>query len=65
MHPAIIFVPVAALAMGPRLWAGHIMKQHNRKDEDLDGTASELARCAASASQMLCPRDQRWGLARF
>lgn len=44
MHPAIILIPAAALVMGPRLWVGHVLKQYNRKDEDLDGTAAELAR---------------------
>jgi Zn-dependent membrane protease YugP len=44
MHPAIILLPVAALVAGPRLWVGHVMRQHNRTDEDLCGTAAELAR---------------------
>ena len=44
MHPAIILIPVAALVAGPRLWVEYVMRQHNRKDEDLGVTAAELAR---------------------
>lgn len=44
MHPAIILIPVAALVAGPRLWVEYVMRQHNRKDEDLGITAAELAR---------------------
>ena len=44
MHPAIILIPAAALVMGPQWWVGHVMRQHNRKEEDIDGTAAELAR---------------------
>ncbi len=44
MHPAIILIPAATLVMGPQWWAGHVMREHNRKDEDLGGTAAELAR---------------------
>lgn len=44
MHPAIILIPVAALVVGPRLWVGHVLREHNRKDENFDATASELAR---------------------
>jgi Zn-dependent membrane protease YugP len=44
MHPAIILIPVAALVAGPRLWVEHVMRQHNRKDEELGITAAELAR---------------------
>ncbi|MEN8167644.1 MAG: zinc metallopeptidase [Pseudomonadota bacterium] len=44
MHPAVILIPAAALILGPRLWVGYVLKQHNQKDEDLPGTAAELAR---------------------
>jgi len=44
MHPAIVLIPVAALVIVPRLWVDHVMRQHNRKDEDLGGTAAALAR---------------------
>lgn len=44
MHPVVILIPAAALILGPRLWVGHVLKQHNQKDEDLPGTAAELAR---------------------
>ena len=44
MHPAIILIPAAALVVGPRLWVGHVMRQHSRDDEALGGTAAELAR---------------------
>ena len=44
MHPAIILIPAAALVAGPQLWVGHVMRKYNRKDEDLDSTAAELAR---------------------
>jgi Zn-dependent membrane protease YugP len=44
MYPVIILIPAAALAVGPQLWAGHVMRKYNRKDEGLDTTAAELAR---------------------
>jgi Zn-dependent membrane protease YugP len=44
MHPAIILIPAAALVMGPQWWARHVMREYNRRDEDLDNTAAELAR---------------------
>ena len=44
MHPVLILVPAAALVLGPRLWVSHVLKQHNRKDEELPLTARELAR---------------------
>ena len=44
MNPVLILVPAAALIMGPRLWVSHVLKQHNRKEEDLPLTARELAR---------------------
>ncbi len=43
MHPVIIIIPAAALIFGPRLWVRHVLKQHNRKDEDFSGTAGEVA----------------------
>ena len=39
MHPVVILIPVAALIFGPRLWVRHVLKQHNRKQEELPGTA--------------------------
>lgn len=44
MNPVLILVPAAALILGPRLWVSHVLKQHNRKEEDLPLTARELAR---------------------
>jgi len=44
MHPIVIILPAAALIAGPRLWVRHVLKQYNRKEEDLPGTAAQLAR---------------------
>lgn len=35
MHPVLILVPAAALIPGPRLWLRHVLKQHNRKENEL------------------------------
>ena len=43
MNPVLVLVPAAALILGPRLWVSHVLKQHNRKEEDLPLTARELA----------------------
>jgi Zn-dependent membrane protease YugP len=44
MHPVLVLIPVATLFLGPRLWANHVLRQHNRQEEDLPLTARELAR---------------------
>lgn len=44
MHPATILIPTAGLLIGPRLWTIHVLKQHHQTDEELPGTAAELAR---------------------
>ena len=44
MHPIAIILPAAALITGPRLWVNHVLKQYNRKEENLPGTAAQLAR---------------------
>jgi Zn-dependent membrane protease YugP len=44
MHPAYVLIPVATLFLGPRLWVNHVLRQHNRQEEDLPLTARELAR---------------------
>ena len=44
MNPVLILGPAAALILGPRFWVSHVLKQHNRKEEDLPHTARELAR---------------------
>lgn len=44
MHPMIILIPAAALILGPRLWVNYVLKQHNRKNNELPLTARELAR---------------------
>jgi Zn-dependent membrane protease YugP len=44
MHPAFALVPILTLVLGPRLWVGYVLKQHNRRDEGLPLNASELAR---------------------
>lgn len=44
MHPAVILIPAAGLILIPRLWAREMLDRHNRDDEGLPGTASELAR---------------------
>jgi Zn-dependent membrane protease YugP len=44
MHPVVILAPAAALILGPRLWVNHVLKQHNRTDENISCTAGQLAR---------------------
>jgi Zn-dependent membrane protease YugP len=44
MHPVLILIPAAALIFGPRLWVGHVLKRHDRREEDFPLTAGELAR---------------------
>ncbi len=44
MHPAFALVPILTLVLGPRLWVGYVLKQHNRRDARLPLNASELAR---------------------
>ncbi|MEA3274238.1 MAG: zinc metallopeptidase [Pseudomonadota bacterium] len=44
MNPVIILIPALGLMFGPRLWVNHVLKQHNRRDEDFSSTAGDLAR---------------------
>jgi len=44
MHPIVILIPAAALILGPRAWAGHLLKKHNKTDLDLSITAGDFAR---------------------
>jgi Zn-dependent membrane protease YugP len=44
MHPVLILIPAAALVIGPRLWVNQVLKQHNRREEELPCTAAQLAR---------------------
>jgi Zn-dependent membrane protease YugP len=44
MHPAFALVPILTLVLGPRLWVGYVLKQHNGRDARLPLNASELAR---------------------
>jgi len=44
MNPILILAPAAALIIGPRLWVNHVLRQHNRKEENFPCTARELAR---------------------
>ena len=44
MHPVVILIPAVAIVFGPRLWANHVLKKHNRKEENISSTAGELAR---------------------
>lgn len=44
MHPMLLLVPAVALVLAPRLWVGHVLKKHDRHDEDFPLTAEELAR---------------------
>jgi Zn-dependent membrane protease YugP len=44
MHPVLILVPAAALVLGPRLWVNHVLRQHNRGEDDLPVTPRQLAR---------------------
>ena len=36
--------PALALIVGPRLWVGHVLKRHNRRDLPSGGSARDLAR---------------------
>jgi Zn-dependent membrane protease YugP len=43
MHPVLILIPIAGLALGPSWWAKRVLKQHNQSEAfSLD--ASQLAR---------------------
>lgn len=44
MNPVLVLVPAAALILGSRLWVNHVLRQHNRVDENFPGTANEIAR---------------------
>ena len=44
MHPVIVLIPAAAMVLGPKLWVSHVLKQHNRKEEELPFSARDLAR---------------------
>ena len=52
MNPAfvLVLVPAATLVLGTRLWAGHVLKQHHREDEEFAGTAGEIARALLDRS---------------
>ncbi len=52
MHPVIILLPVAALIIGPRIWVGRVLKQHNHEDENLSGSAAVMARRWLDAHQL-------------
>jgi len=44
MHPIMILIPAAALILGPRAWASHLLGKHDKEDLDLSITAGEFAR---------------------
>ena len=52
MHPAAILIPTAGLLIGPRLWTMRVLEQHNQVDENLPGTAAELAREWLDSNQL-------------
>jgi Zn-dependent membrane protease YugP len=43
MHPALILLPIVAATALPRLWAGYLLRRHDRLDAGLPA-ADELAR---------------------
>lgn len=52
MHPAVILIPVAVLVLGPRIWVGRVLKQHNHEDEGLPESAADLARTWLDSHQL-------------
>ena len=44
MHPVLFLIPATALVIAPRIWVNHVLRLHNRKEEDFTVTAAELAR---------------------
>lgn len=44
MNPVVVLVPALVLVFGPRLWVGHVLKQHNQRDLPGGRSARELAR---------------------
>jgi Zn-dependent membrane protease YugP len=43
MHPALVLTPIVAGTLGPRLWAGYLLRRHDQIEEGLPA-ADELAR---------------------
>lgn len=44
VHPVVVLAPALALILVPRLWVGHVLKQHNQRDLPGARSARELAR---------------------
>ena len=62
MHPVLIPLPAAAPIPGPRLWLRHVLKQHNRKENELSLTARELARELPDAHDLQPVRVESTGI---
>jgi len=56
MHPAYILIPAVGLLVGPRWWASHVLKQHNRSEQDLPANAGQLARQWLDENQLQAVR---------
>jgi hypothetical protein len=52
VHPVVVLVPALALILGPRLWVGHVLKQHNRRDLASARRAGDLARELLDKNQL-------------
>ena len=52
MHPVVVLVPALVLILGPRLWVGHVLKQHNRRDLASARRAGDLARELLDKNQL-------------
>lgn len=44
MHPVVVLAPALVLIFGPRLWVGHVLNRHNKRDLPRGSSAGELAR---------------------
>lgn len=44
MNPSVVLVPALVLVFGPRLWVGHVLKQHNQRDLPGSQSARDVAR---------------------
>jgi Zn-dependent membrane protease YugP len=52
VHPVVVLVPALAMILGPRLWVGHVLKRHNRRDLASARRAGELARELLDKNQL-------------
>ena len=62
MHPVLLLIPAAALVIAPRIWVNKVLRQYNRRAEDLPLTATELARQLLDEHQLQTVRVEQTDL---